>query len=157
MAHCGLMTTHHISRRLGSCFVLLTLAGAACGDDDAAPSKADFQKSANAICATAEEHLGPIFEEIFPKLETATEEERQAATDGLLAVLTKEIDDLDALEAPDSITDDVDAMIAAVRAAEDAVREQGAGFWLDQSDPFAEADQRAADLGLDACAGDSAG
>jgi hypothetical protein len=149
------MTKHHISRRLTPVCILLLVAGAGCGSDDSGQlTEAQYRDQANAVCAAAEGELGPIFEAIFPKLDTATEEERQAATDGLLEVLGKEIDDLAALEPPSSIASDVDAMLASVRTAESTVREQGAGFWLDDSDPFADADQRAAALGLDACAGE---
>ena len=82
--------------------------------------------------------------------------ERLTATNGLLAVIDKQIDDLAALEPPSDISDDVDAMLDTARTAADTVREQGAGFWLEESDPFTEVNQRAAALGLDACAGDSA-
>lgn len=150
------MTTHHSIRRLAPACILLVTVGAACGsDDDDRLTEAQFRDKANAVCAAAETDLGPIFAEIFPKLDSATEAERQTATDGLLEVLGTEIDELAALKPPASIADDVDAMLAAVRSAESTVREQGAGFWLDDSDPFADADQRAAALGLDACAGDS--
>ena len=149
------MTTQHFPRRLASATIALTFAVTACGSDDNTLSKSEYQKSANAVCAKAETQLEPIFGEIFPKLDTATEAERKTATDDLLKVLTKEIDDLAALEPPASIADDVDAMLASVRKAEGVVREQGAGFWLEESDPFGEVNQLAAGLGLDACAGDS--
>jgi hypothetical protein len=149
------MTKHNSSYRLAPACILLLIGVAGCGsDDDGQLTEAQYRDQANAVCVAAEADLAPIFEAIFPKLDTATDEERQAATDGLLDVLGKEIDDLAALEPPDSIASDVDAMLAAVRAAESTVREQGAGFWLDDSDPFVDADQRAAALGLDACAGE---
>lgn len=149
------MTTHLLTRRLAPFCVLLASA-TACGADDPAMSTADYQKAANAVCADAEANMAPIFGEIFPKLGTATEEERLTATNGLLAVIDKQIDDLAALEPPSDISDDVDAMLDTARTAADTVREQGAGFWLEESDPFTEVNQRAAALGLDACAGDSA-
>ncbi len=151
------MTKHHSLRRLAPACILLVATGAACGSDakKSQLTEAQYRDKANAVCTAAEGELRPIFEAIFPKLDSATEAERQTATDGLLTVLHKEIDDLAALQPPDSISDDVDAMLAAVRTAESTVKEQGAGFWLDDSDPFADADQRAAALGLDACAGDA--
>jgi hypothetical protein len=154
------MTTHHTFRRLAPACIFLVAAGAAgaaCGSADAngTLTEAQYRDKANAVCAAAEADLAPIFEAIFPKLATATEAERGTAADGLLQVLGKEIDDLAALTPPDSIADDVDAMLAAVRTAQSTVREQGAGFWLDDVDPFTDADQRAAALGLDACAGDT--
>lgn len=149
------MTTHHSFRRIAPACIFLFTVGAACGSDGGKLTEGEFRDKANAVCTAAEAELAPIFGEIFPKLETATDAERQTATDGLLRVMDKEIDDLDALTAPDSIIDDVDAMLAEARAAASTVREQGAGFWLDDKDPFAETNQRAAALGLDACAGDS--
>jgi hypothetical protein len=149
------MTIHHTFRRLAPACILLVLASAACGSDDDTLTMAEFRDAANAVCVAAEGDIGPILGAIFPDLDSATEAERQTATDDLLEVVGTEIDDLAALVPPDDIADDVDAMLDAVRAAEAVVREQGAGFWLDESDPFADANQRAAALGLDACAGDS--
>ena len=151
------MTKHSSStlRRLAPACILLLGAAAACGSDDDSKtlSEAEYRTKANAVCAAGEVQLGKVFEAIFPKLDTATEAERQAATDDLLVVIDKEIADLAALQPPDAISKDVDAMLAAVRTAESTVREQGAGFWLDESDPFADANQRAGALGLEACAG----
>ncbi len=149
------MTNHHTLRRLAPAIILLSLGAASCGSDPDTLTEAEYRDAANAVCTAAEAELGPIFGAIFPKLDSATEAERQTATDGLLEVLGKEIDDLAALVPPDDIAADVDAMLDAVRAAEAVVREQGAGFWLAESDPFVDADQRAAALGLAACAGDS--
>ncbi len=99
--------------------------------------------------------MQPIFGEIFPRLDTATEAERQKSTDDLVAVIEAEIADLDALEPPSAMAEDADAMVAAAREAVGVMRQQGAGFWLDESDPFADVNQLAAELGLEACAGDS--
>ena len=150
------MTTARFPRRLTLCCCVLASAAAACGSEDTSLTEAEYQKAANAVCTDAEAKMAPIFGEIFPKLDTATEAERQAATDDLLIVIQKEIDDLAALEPPSAIADDADAMIDAARGAVSIMREQGAGFWLDESDPFAEVNQKAAALGLGACAGDSA-
>ena len=94
------MTQHHTLRRLAPACILLLVAGAACGSDDdkSTLTEAQYIEQANAVCAAGEEQLGPIFAEIFPKLDTATEAERQTATDGLLKVLGKQSDGLAALE-----------------------------------------------------------
>ena len=149
------MTTHQSFRRIAPACILLLIGTVACGSGGAQLTETEFRDQANIVCANSESELASIFQEIFSKLDTATEAERQTATDGLLETLDKEIDDLAALEPPDAIADDVDAMLSTVRAGASTVREQGAGFWLDDSDPFADAEQQASALGLDACAGDT--
>ena len=135
-----------------ACLLLALTTG--CGSDDSALTKAEYQRAANAVCAEAEPKMAAIFEKIFPNIDTATEQERQAAADEMVAIVKKELDDLDALVPPSEMTDDVDAMLVAARKGENVFREQGADLWLDDSDPFVDANQRAATLGLDACAGD---
>ena len=49
------------------------------------------------------------------------------------------------------------AMLSAARKGENVFREQGADLWLDDSDPFVDANPRAATLGLEAGAGDPRG
>ena len=149
------MTTPRCAKRLAPVLLLLVVSTAACGSDDSgALSKADYQKQADAVCAAAGEKMNPIFEAIFPKLETATEAERKDAVDQMSKVIHQEIDDLAALEPPSDMADDVDAMLASVRTAADTMADQGADFWLNDSDPFADANQKAAALGLKACADD---
>jgi hypothetical protein len=155
VAQCLLMTTHKLPFRFAPACIVLTLAVTACGSDATTMTKADYQSAANAVCAEAETKMQPIFAGIFPKIATATEAERKTATDGLLSVIDKEIDDLAALEPPASMKDDVDTMLESVRTAAGVVRQQGAGFWSDNSDPFGEVNKLASDLGLDACASDS--
>ena len=69
-----------------------------------------------------------------------------------MTISRSQFDDIEALDAPASIDDEVDAMLAEGRTATDAAEAQGPAFFANDDDPWAKAGEMAADLGLDACA-----
>jgi hypothetical protein len=144
----------------------------ACGDDVEPLSKADFITQADAICATADAEINPIFDEAYAAGEDVDFEdpEQQQA---LIARLADAIDeaapiwsdmasDLRALAPPDADKDTIDAMIDDLDAALDLVTttyrnaangdEEAIALLEDESgDPFSDANQQARDYGLVEC------
>ena len=70
-----------------------------------------------------------------------------------MSISNRQLDDIDALEAPSDLEDDVAAMISEGRSATDAAEAQGLGFFESEDDPWARTGELAAGLGLDACSG----
>ena len=105
-----------------------------------------FRDKANGVCVEAGAAIGEAFQAGEP-----TPEQLQSALDTVVTVSRSQFDDIEALDAPASIEDDVDAMLAEGRAATDVAEAQGVAFFANEDDPWAKAGEMAADLGLDAC------
>ena len=123
-----------------------------CGDDDDGLTVAEFREQANAICAQGNQDIGAAAGPVFGN-ESASPEELQEALDAIVSISNRQLDDIDALQAPSDLEDDVAAMIAEGRSATDAAEAQGLGFFESDDDPWARTGERAAGLGLDVCSG----
>lgn len=114
------------------------------GGDDAALSRDEFVTQANAICAAGNAKIsaavptdGPPGQELYE----AVVDETQHTIDGVAA-----------LEPPEDMASDVDAMIAAANEAMSQVRATPAAeFFAGTEDPFAAVDAKADELGLTEC------
>lgn len=156
------MTLHNrtTTRRLAwfpaAIAVLGALSGAGCGSDDnaKATSTAEFTTAAEAACTTAGSKIDPIVGGIMGMGSAATDADRAKAAAELLAVVKTEIADLAAVRAPADKQAAYAEMVTSARTAAAALEKQGGGFWLDETDPFAETNTKAKALGLTACAGE---
>ena len=134
----------------------LALALAACGDDTDTLTQAEFTEQANSICIEGDQEIGAAVGAVFSS-EEPTPEQMQEGLDTIVSVSNQQLDDIDALAEPSDMSDDVDALIAEGRSATDEAEAQGLGFFETDDDPWTGTQELAADLGLDACAGDAEG
>lgn len=136
---------------------VLTLLVAACGGGgDARLSEEEFQSQANAICAKYQKQLDALGT-------PASLDEIPELVDQALAILNKEVDEIDALNPPQELQSDVDKLLAATdrtrAAADDLSAAATSGDQaavqqaLDEGNAATkEADDLASSLGLDECA-----
>jgi hypothetical protein len=138
-------------------FVLVLAACGGGGDSGARLSKAEFQSQANAICDKYQKQLDTL------KTPTSLDEIPDLV-DQALAILNKEVDEIAALNPPEDLQTQFDAMIAASdktkKAADDlstaakASDQAGVQKALDEGNAASnQADQIAGQLGLDSCKG----
>ena len=138
-------------------FVLLLAACGGGGSSGARLSKTEFQSQANAICAKYQKQLDA--------LKTPTNlDEIPDLVDQALAILNKEVAEIAALNPPEDLQTQFDAMIAAsdktkqaaddLSAAAKASDQAGVQKALDEGNAASnQADQIAGQLGLDSCKG----
>ncbi len=167
------------SRRLIGVLALITILGAACGDDNpnpavqdgqssgstsstapaAAPSKSDFIAAADAICARYTEQTDPIFGALF----TGGDPQPAAVQESfgkVLGLMDQQMKDLKALTPPAGQDAEVNALWAEADKALAGARAKAAtpdgAMALIQSDddPFAAANAKAAEYGMKDCAGE---
>jgi hypothetical protein len=135
--------------RLGLATTMLALAAllAGCGGGDALTAK-EFRSRANDLCTEADKDTEALGEGLS---DASSEKDLTEAIDGLVARSEKLNKDIDALDAPESLSDDVDAMLASVRAALKKLDDATVSELNSMEDPFTEANAKAKALGLDAC------
>jgi len=131
----------------------LSLALAACSDDDSGLTKAEFVDQANAICVRGDQEIGVAVGSVFGGDDVGPEQ-LQAALDTIVSVSRRQLEEITALDAPSSLDDEVKQMVAEGRSATDAAEAQGLGFFETEDDPWQRTGELASELGLDACAGD---
>lgn len=142
------MTTRHA---ITASLVLVAAAAlAGCGDDDTGLTATEFRAEANAICAAGGEEVHEAF---FSLGDDATAEDMQAAFDTVISVSDRQLDDIDDLEVPSELADQVDEFLRQGRADTDAAEAMGLGFFESEDDPWETTSELARGLGLDACAG----
>lgn len=127
---------------------------AGCSDDDK-PSAAEYRTEVNAICTAGNERLDTLFSNstLGPD---ATEPQLVEMLEQILGEIDGQLDDIDALDAPGTLADGVDAWLAESRATSAEVRSGGAAFFEQQAsgvNPFADVNAEALELGFDACGG----
>lgn len=97
----------------------LALVGAACGDDDAGLSKAEWIEAAEAICADANDAFEALFEEGPP----ATPEATQRFVEDVVPILERRVSELRDLEAPEGDAEEIAEMLDRGEQGVDDVRE----------------------------------
>jgi polyhydroxyalkanoate synthesis regulator phasin len=127
----------------------------ACGDDDSLSTE-EFLAEGNRLCREGTERTDAIFEELFSGGEP-TEEETEAAIDELLVEVRGQIDEIDALEPPDELSDDVEELIDGAREAADEIEATGPAIFESGEDPFADVDVLGDEIGLTDCSEDDEG
>jgi hypothetical protein len=137
-----------------------SLALAACGGSGG-PSKADYIKKADAICAKGSKEAEQVAASAFKNPATPTGEEAQAALQKVIPIQKQRVDELKALKRPDADKAKLETLYAAVdkinAAYEQAAQSPEASLALIRAsgspqDPAAVADKLAADYGMKDCA-----
>jgi hypothetical protein len=146
---------NNTTKRIGlvcSFGLLLTLA--ACGGDGTKDlTTAQFRQQANTICTQASQEIFKTVTSVMGGNEP-TAAELQAGPDKIVAISTKQLDDIAALDAPSGLDHDVAALVAEGRKATAAAETQGPAYWSTDDNPWARTQQMATKLGLDACGSD---
>ncbi len=134
---------------------LAAATAAGCGSsDDKGPTKADFVKQANGICAKGNEEIEAGARKLFAGSKGRPSKAAIAKFVGSTAIpeIQKQVDALKKLDPPEGdegkvkqITDAADAGLAKVKANPLSATREG------PKDPFAKADKLAGDYGLEAC------
>lgn len=135
----------------GGAALALAFVMAGCGGDDTLTVE-EFKTQADAICADFEKKSDALASDIglSPTEETVKELFKKAAD-----LLDQQSDEIAKLKAPESIADDVDAMLDSVREGAEKVRESGMELIESGENPLEEATKKAKDLGLETCGSDS--
>jgi hypothetical protein len=128
---------------------MVALAGAAgCGDDDDALGEEEFIDQANAICEEGNAELEEIFSAF--EVEEPTEEELADGVEEAADNIEGQIEEIRALEGPDDLEEDLDAVLDDAEDAVDQLREAGPALF-EGEDPFADINERLRDLGFTTC------
>lgn len=142
--------TPRVARNLAAALIL---GGAVtgCGADE--QNADEYRAAVNTICTAGNERIEALFEtsSLGPD---ATEPQLTEMLDSILAAIGDQIDEIDALDAPDDLATDVDAWLAESRTTAEEVRASGAAFFEQQAsgvNPFAAVNKEAVELGFDAC------
>lgn len=118
-----------------------------------AASEAEFVAAANEICATINEQIDSTLGGLFLANEEPPIEDQQAGIDAIVDGTRQQADQIEALDVPADMQDDVAAMLASVRSAADEVEAAGPDFFGSSENPYADAGQQAIALGLTECNG----
>jgi hypothetical protein len=150
-----------VRRKLTIGWLLLVIAGlTACGDDgsEEAIGKDDFIAQANEICAAGNEELEQAAGEFFGNLELGKgqepgpEEEAEFGSTIVIPNLERQVDDVEALGAPEGDEDEIDEIISQARAGLDQMREDPALAASERPVPdLDESTQRLVEYGVEAC------
>lgn len=118
-------------------------------------SKKEYKAEINEVCATANEELGAVLEEVFAEGgedEELTPEQQQAAADAALPIFRQMLDDIEDVDGPKSLEKRVDKLVDGYRDVADEIEEDPAVvFGAESENPFAKPDKRAEKLGLEEC------
>jgi hypothetical protein len=141
--------------------VLATLP-AACGEDRGPPLSAkEFRDRGNAICRAGDVELAKRGDELAKSGRPDLERLARFFTDDALPIARRKLDQLADLRPPEADEKEVEKLVSAGRKAVDTVenglRKDPEGYLVSRGpDPFEDFNQRAVDLGLDDCVGESA-
>lgn len=130
-------------------------AGDATAETTATVSKAQFTKQANAICAAANREITKISED-FAK-ENLSEEKRPTTAQITelatlaLPTISRQVDELRALDVPAGDEEEVDAILSAAEGAIEKGEQDPTAIYGANGGAFAKANQLSADYGLDKC------
>jgi hypothetical protein len=135
----------------------LALLAGACGGDEKRLSEAEFLKQGNAICKAGNDKIDAAAAKEFPNQNERPDlaKFKTFANETLIPSVRQQIDDLDDLKPPKDLQDDMDQLLSDARDALDKVKEEvnndTAAFLDNESDPFADVNKKATDIGLTVC------
>ncbi|MGD9695965.1 MAG: hypothetical protein AB7V42_09930 [Thermoleophilia bacterium] len=126
------------------------------GDDDAGDAsltRQEFIAKADAICAAGNSRIAAAAADVGGG-GPPTGARAKALADTIAADIGRQADEIAALDPPDEIRAEVDALLAAARKGIATLKAQGPqALFSDDADPFAAANEAAGRLGLPSCAG----
>lgn len=116
--------------------------------DEPSAEEQSYIEQVNAICGAGNREL----EEMGSAIDAGSSEvELEAFVDSFVANIRGQLDEIEAIEVPDSMADDVDTFLETARAGLDTIDEQGASSLMSEDDPFGETNEMALDLGFTEC------
>ena len=141
----------------------IVLAFAACGgddDEDSGPSKSEFIKQADTICADAEKQAEDIARQGLSNPENPQPQEVLDIVKDLIPVQRETLEKIRNLDKPEGDEDQIDEFLTQAEEATDeveAIEDPREAVTLFDSqgtpdDPFYEADRSAEEYGLQTCA-----
>ncbi len=128
---------------------------AACGSDDERLTTEEFLKQGNVICAAGTTAIDDAATEMFASGEEPTPD--QLATFGndvVVPNVQRQIDGIKGLNPPADLDEEVDLLLADAQTALDKIKDDPVAVLSGEVDPFADANAKATEIGLVACAGD---
>ena len=130
----------------------LTLTMAACDGGGERLTEEEFVSAANEACTEGNEEIQAAADEIGSSGQQPTEDQLEGFVDSIVDAIQGQIDDIDELNPPEDMEEDVDALVAELQSSLDALEEQGAEALRSEENPFTDANEIAGDLGLTVCA-----
>jgi hypothetical protein len=145
---------------LGLVVVVVPLVAVGCGGDDdedaatEAPSKGEFIKQADQICAQGDKEIEQAAGDVFGQgQQPSQQEEDRFITKTVIPNVQQQVDDVRALTPPEGDEQQVAAILDSAQKGIDAVEEDPSVLTRGGGDPFAESDRLASDYGLKECGG----
>jgi len=140
--------------------LLIAVFLAACGDDEESEAaeplpKAEFVDQANEICEQGDTEIDQAAEETFTGGRPSPEQIEGFASETLVPSIQGQIDDIEALGAPEGDEEQIQEFLDKAQQALDELEADPSLLAASEGaqDPFAEVNQLADDYGLTACAG----
>lgn len=128
--------------------VVLFLSVSACGGDDDKPlTSAQFKDKVLDICKKFNDKV----DDLDPG-DSASPGDLEAAVKKVADALEDEADEIDKLEPPKKIEDDVEAMLEALEDGAEKIRDNAGDITKLTENPLEEASKKADELGLSECA-----
>lgn len=150
MSHPSIRLT--VSLAAVAALAISTIAGCA-ADSGGELTREEFVEQANAVCASGNAEIGaaiPSDGEWPPSGET-----EEAMFQTIVQSIHRQIDEITALDGPDDIETEVDAVVADARLIVADMETQGMDtFFASDEDPFAAVNARFSALGITECAQD---
>jgi uncharacterized protein with von Willebrand factor type A (vWA) domain len=143
-------------------FAAILLVAVGCGggsdssSDSSSISKAQFIKQADAICEKGNEENEAEFEEfakengLSEKQEPTKAQQEEAISEIVAPGVQKQIDEIDALGAPEGDEKQIEAMVAAVEEGVEEI-EEDPGSLTEGKNPLAKGSKLAKEYGLKTC------
>lgn len=135
-----------------SALALVTaMTAAGCGDDG--PSKAEFVKKADAICAKTSKQTTAQAQQLTSGGKPTSAKLEKFINDTALPGVKKEVGEIDKLDTPKGDEDKIKAITDEVRSAADKTKANPSALLANSASgsPFAKADKLAKDYGLKKC------
>lgn len=136
----------------GACVLAATIAIGCGGSDDDNLTKAEFLKQGNAICAKGNKEIGQGANDVFTSKQRPSQEQLDKfAEDTLIPSVQGQIDDLNDLNPPSELDDQVSTMLDDAQTALDKGKDDPSLLTSDKQDPFTDVNKQANSIGLKAC------
>jgi hypothetical protein len=125
------------------------------GDDDDALTEAQFTEQGNKICEDGGKELDAAGDAAFGSGAPTADDAEAFFDDTAIPNIRGQLDDIEALDEPEDLSDDLDAFLEDARAKLDEIEALDGDELLELvssgEDPFADVNAQANDLGLTTC------
>lgn len=132
--------------------LIVAMTMAACDGGGERLTEEEFVTQANDACEEGNQAIADAADEISASGAQPTDDQLEDFVGMIVTAIQGQIDAIAALNPPEDLESDVDAMIAELQSSLDELEGQGAAALQSQENPFAQANEMAGDLGLTVCA-----